>query len=178
MTTASLGSATDPATAAAQQSDAVRTPRKPRGGAGRGTAWYRRLTPYYFLLIPVGLLLLLTFAPVVNMFWYSVTDWDGLDKTKNFVGFDNYVEVFTDPDNVRVFYVSLYYFVASFVQMAIALYFATILSLQHPVQEPVEGHPVLPVPDQRRRDRLDLPQLLQAGRRRSTRSSWRPASRA
>ena len=64
------------------------------------------------------------------MFWYSATDWDGLDKTKNFVGFDNYVEVFTDPDNVRVFYVSLYYFVASFVQMALALYFATILSFK------------------------------------------------
>ena len=85
MTTAPSG-LDDPATAAAQQSDAVRTPRKPRGGAGRGTAWYRRLTPYYFLLIPVGLLLLLTFAPVINMFWYSATDWDGLDKTKNVVG--------------------------------------------------------------------------------------------
>ena len=129
MTTAPSG-LTDPATAAAQQSDAARTPRKPRGGAGRGAAWYRRLTPYYFLLIPVGLLLLLTFVPVINMFWYSATDWDGLDKTKNVVGFDNYVEVFTDPDNVRVFYVSLYYFVASFVQMALALYFATILSFK------------------------------------------------
>ena len=133
MTTAHSG-LTDPATAAAQQSDAARTPRKIRGGAGRGTghatAWYRRLTPYYFLLIPVGLLLLLTFAPVLNMFWYSVTDWDGLDKTKNVVGLDNFVEVFTDPDNVRVFYVSLYYFVASFVQMALALYFATILSFK------------------------------------------------
>jgi multiple sugar transport system permease protein len=127
MTTAPSG-LDDPMTAAAQKSDAARTPRKPRGGAGRGTAWYRRLTPYYFLLIPVGLLLLLTFAPVINMFWYSITDWDGLDKTKNIVGLDNFVEVFTDPDNVRVFYVSLYYFVASFVQMAIALYFATILS--------------------------------------------------
>ncbi|WP_315094509.1 sugar ABC transporter permease [uncultured Cellulomonas sp.] len=129
MTTAPSG-LSDPTTAAAQQSDAARTPRKTRGGAGRGTAWYRRLTPYYFLLIPVGLLLLLTFAPVLNMFWYSATDWDGLDKTKNIVGFDNYVEVFTDPDNVRVFYVSLYYFVASFVQMALALYFATILSFR------------------------------------------------
>ncbi len=129
MTTAHQG-LTDPPTAAAQQVPAARTPRSPRGGAGRATAWYRRLTPYYFLLVPVGLLLLLTFTPVINMFWYSVTDWDGLDKTKGFVGLDNFVEVFTDPDNVRVFYVSLYYFVASFVQMALALYFATILSFR------------------------------------------------
>ena len=95
MTTAPSG-LTGPVTAAAQQSDAARTPRKPRGGAGRGTAWYRRLTPYYFLLVPVGLLLLLTSVPVLNMFWYSVTDWDGLDKTKNFVGLENFVDVFTD----------------------------------------------------------------------------------
>ncbi|MFC4615264.1 carbohydrate ABC transporter permease [Cellulomonas algicola] len=129
MTTAPSG-LTGPATAAAQQSDAVRTPRKPRGGAGRGTAWYRRLTPYYFLLVPVGLLLLLTYVPVLNMFWYSLTDWDGLDKTKNFVGVENFVDVFTEPANVRVFIVSLYYFVGSFVQMALALYFATILSFK------------------------------------------------
>ena len=129
MTTAPSG-LTGPATAAAQQSDAARTPRKPRGGAGRGTAWYRRLTPYYFLLVPVGLLLLLTYVPVVNMFWYSLTDWDGLDKTKNFVGLENFVDVFTEPANVRVFIVSLYYFVGSFVQMALALYFATILSFK------------------------------------------------
>ena len=129
MTTAHPG-LSDPPTAAAQQSDAARTPRTSRGGAGRVAPWLRRLTPYYFLLVPVGLLLLLTFVPVINMFWYSATDWDGLDKTKNLVGVDNYVEVFTDPDNVRVFYVSLYYFVASFVQMALALYFATILSFK------------------------------------------------
>ncbi|NYD87655.1 carbohydrate ABC transporter permease [Cellulomonas oligotrophica] len=99
------------------------------GGTGRGP-WLRRLTPYLFLLVPVALLLVLTYLPVANMFWYSVTDWDGLDKVKNFVGPDNYVEVFTEPDNLRVFYVSLYYFVASFVQMALALYFATILSFK------------------------------------------------
>lgn len=129
MTTAPSG-LTGPVTAAAQQSDAARTPRKTRGGAGRGTAWYRRLTPYFFLLVPVGLLLLLTYVPVVNMFWYSLTDWDGLDKTKSFVGLENFVDVFTEPANVRVFVVSLYYFVGSFVQMALALYFATILSFK------------------------------------------------
>ncbi|WP_087510448.1 carbohydrate ABC transporter permease [Cellulomonas iranensis] len=99
-------------------------------GAGRGARRRRRAVPYLFLLVPVGLLLLLTYLPVANMFWYSVTDWDGLARTKELVGLDNYVEIFTDPDNVRVFYVSLYYFLASFVQMALALYFATVLSFR------------------------------------------------
>lgn len=99
-------------------------------GAGRGARRRRRAVPYLFLLVPVGLLLLLTYLPVANMFWSSVTDWDGLARTKELVGLDNYVEIFTDPDNVRVFYVSLYYFLASFVQMALALYFATVLSFR------------------------------------------------
>ena len=127
MTTAA-SSFTGQAAAAAPEPDLAHPTAETPGGVGRGSARYRRLTPYLFLLIPVGLLLLLTYTPVVNMFWYSVTDWDGLDKTKNFIGAENYVEVFTDPENLRVFYVSLFYVVGSFVQMALALYFATILS--------------------------------------------------
>ncbi|KAA9084985.1 carbohydrate ABC transporter permease [Microbacterium radiodurans] len=95
-------------------------------GAGRGI--FQKLTPWLFLSGAVGLLLLFTYWPAVNLFYYSVTDWDGIDLTKNFVGLDNYVQVFTDPRIFNVFWVSLYYFAASFAQMAIALYFATILS--------------------------------------------------
>jgi ABC-type sugar transport system permease subunit len=98
------------------------TARKLRGGRGR------RGTPYVFLAAPLALLVVFTYLPVVNMFWYSFTSWDGLDKTKEFVGLDNYVAVFTRPELFRVFYVSLYYFAASFAQMALALYFATVLS--------------------------------------------------
>ncbi|MEP7764057.1 sugar ABC transporter permease [Sanguibacter sp. 25GB23B1] len=94
----------------------------------RRTGWGWRGTPYVFLALPVLLLVLFTYVPVANMFWYSLTDWDGLDKTKTFVGIDNYVSVFTRPELFRVFFVSLYYFAASFIQMALALYFATILS--------------------------------------------------
>jgi multiple sugar transport system permease protein len=64
------------------------------------------------------------------MFWYSVTDWNGLSKTKNFVGLDNYVEFFTRPELFDVFFVSLYYIVASVVQIALALYFATLLTFR------------------------------------------------
>lgn len=98
------------------------------GSAGRrllGTA-----TPYLFVATAVGLLLLLTYLPAANMLWYSLTSWRGFGSVKpeDFVGLDNYVRVFTDPTIFRVFFVSLYYFVATFVQMAIALYFATLLS--------------------------------------------------
>ncbi|WP_102193695.1 carbohydrate ABC transporter permease [Microbacterium aurantiacum] len=99
----------------------------------------RRLTPYLFIAVAVGLLLLLTYWPAVNLIWYSFTDWDGLDLEKNFIGLDNYVQVFTDPRILQVFGVSLYYFAASFVQMGLALYFATILSFSTRFQNLFRG---------------------------------------
>ncbi|MFT4285448.1 MAG: sugar ABC transporter permease, partial [Protaetiibacter sp.] len=73
-----------------------RTPRRRgrRGSSGvpAGRGVLARLTPYLFLLAAVGLLLLLTYLPAANMLWYSLTDWDGLDLDKQFVGIDNYVQ--------------------------------------------------------------------------------------
>src|SRR4029077_699687 len=88
----------------------------------------RRVVPYLFLLVPMLLLVVFTYVPVVNMFWYSLTKWDGLDKTKQYVGLQNYREVFTRPELFGVFRVSLYYAVGAVVQLVLALYFATVLS--------------------------------------------------
>jgi raffinose/stachyose/melibiose transport system permease protein len=88
----------------------------------------RKLTPYVFLLIPVTLLLLFTFVPLGNMFSYSAFDWDGLSPTKEFVGLENYLQIFTRPELFGVFGVSLYYLVGAFIQLGLALYLATILS--------------------------------------------------
>ncbi len=88
----------------------------------------RKITPYLFLLAPLAFLLVFTYVPALNLFWYSVTDWDGIDLTKNFIGFQNYIDIFTKPAFLQVFLVSLYYIVASFLQMGFALYFATVLS--------------------------------------------------
>ena len=102
--------------------EARRVPRWRR----RGLAW--ALTPYAFLAIPVVLLLVFTYIPVVNLFAYSVTSWDGLNPTKEFIGLDNYVEIGTRPELFGVLKNSLYYVGASFIQIGLALYFATILS--------------------------------------------------
>jgi ABC-type sugar transport system permease subunit len=135
MAIASPGSAV--AGAPAVLSAPVRSRRFLGSRRGTGGGWSRtssgktllqHVTPWLFVGGAVALLLLFTYWPALNMLWYSVTDWDGIDLTKNYVGFDNYIEVFTNPRIFSVFGVSLYYFVASFVQMAIALYFATLLS--------------------------------------------------
>jgi raffinose/stachyose/melibiose transport system permease protein len=98
-----------------------------RGKSTRTGAWY---TPWLFLLIPLAFLALFSYVPVVNMVGYSVTEWDGLSPHKKFVGLDNYIELFTRPALFKVFLVSLYYLGASFVQIGVSLYFATILSFK------------------------------------------------
>jgi multiple sugar transport system permease protein len=102
-------------------------PRKPKRTPG-ATGW--KFTPWLFVAAPLTLLAVFTYIPVVNMFRYSFTTWDGLSKVRPFVGFKNYVELFTRPELFHVFYVTLYYLVASAVQLVLALYFATVLSFK------------------------------------------------
>ncbi|GAA4601143.1 multiple sugar transport system permease protein [Actinoplanes octamycinicus] len=85
-------------------------------------------SPWFYVAPALILLITFTYVPVGNMIWYSFHKWDGLDVTMDPVGLDNYVRVFTDEQYWRVFLISLYYFVASFAQIAIALYFAVVLS--------------------------------------------------
>ncbi|MGW5175399.1 carbohydrate ABC transporter permease [Streptomyces sp. NPDC004082] len=109
-----------------------RTPRPRRraglGGGPRSTPLLRRLTPWFFLAVPLVLLVTFTYVPVGNMIFYSFTDWDGVSPDRNVTGFDNYRQIFTRPELFRVFFVSFYYLAASAVQIVVALYFATVLS--------------------------------------------------
>ncbi|MNJ41379.1 L-arabinose transport system permease protein AraP [compost metagenome] len=88
----------------------------------------RRIIIIAFSLIPVVLLFTFAYLPVFNMIKYSFTNWNGYSKSFDYVGFENYKTIFTNPKYFSVFKVSLYYFGATFVQMGLALYFATILS--------------------------------------------------
>ncbi|MFF8632853.1 carbohydrate ABC transporter permease [Streptomyces pilosus] len=88
----------------------------------------RRLTPWLFLLAPLALLLTFTYAPIANMIAYSFTDWDGVSPRLDFTGTGNYTELLTRSELFEVFFVSGYYLVASVAQIALALYFATVLS--------------------------------------------------
>ncbi|MFK0119474.1 carbohydrate ABC transporter permease [Streptomyces sp. NPDC090994] len=92
----------------------------------RGRRWTP--TPWLFLLAPLTLLIVFTYAPIANMVAYSFTDWDGVSPELHFTGAGNYAEIFTREDLFRVFFVSGYYLAASVVQIAAALYFATVLS--------------------------------------------------
>ncbi|MGW0846901.1 carbohydrate ABC transporter permease [Streptomyces sp. NPDC002787] len=97
-------------------------------GSRPGRGALHKATPWLFLLAPLVLLITFTYVPVANMVYYSFTDWDGVSPEIHVTGTANYVELFTRPELFRVFFVSLYYLAASGAQIAVALYFATVLS--------------------------------------------------
>jgi len=81
-----------------------------------------------FSAIPILLLLTFGYLPVLGMFRYAFTDWNGLSPSYRWVGLDNFKTIFTDERYYEGFINSIYYFCGSFVQLAISLYFATVLS--------------------------------------------------
>ncbi|MBP1041091.1 sugar ABC transporter permease [Vagococcus sp. BWB3-3] len=90
----------------------------------------KRLLIVSFTAIPVLLLIAFSYYPLVKMVQYSVTNWNGFSPNSDFVGLDNYKTVLTNPTYFAVFKTSLYYFIATFFQLGIALLFATILSFK------------------------------------------------
>ncbi|HEM2768609.1 carbohydrate ABC transporter permease [Streptococcus suis] len=90
----------------------------------------KRLLIFTFTIIPVLLLLTFSYYPLVKMFQYSLTDWNGYSPNPDFVGLDNYKTILTKPAYFTVFKTSFYYFIATFFQLGIALLFATILSFK------------------------------------------------
>src|SRR5574344_629144 len=87
-----------------------------------------------FLSVPLTLLILFTYVPLFDMIKYSLYHYKGfLDKSPTLVAFgasslyaDNFVTIFTNSEYWEPFKVSLVYLVGSFIQIALALYFATI----------------------------------------------------
>lgn len=92
--------------------------------------WEKWILVFSFTIIPVLLLLVFSYYPLIKMIQYSLTDWNGYSQNSNFVGLDNYKTVLTNPNYFSVFKTSLYYFIATFFQLGIALLFATILSFK------------------------------------------------
>jgi multiple sugar transport system permease protein len=90
----------------------------------------KRLIIFSFTIVPIVLLLMFSYYPLVKMVQYSLTDWNGISPSSNYLGFANYEKVFSNPNYFGVFKTSLYYFLSSFPQLGLALLFATILSFK------------------------------------------------
>ena len=89
----------------------------------------RNLCIFTFMLVPMTLLIVFTYIPFGKMVQFSFYDMKYIGE-REFVGLENFFEVFTRKDCFQALKLSLYYIVASFIQLGIALYFASVLSFQ------------------------------------------------
>ncbi|WEK55476.1 MAG: sugar ABC transporter permease [Candidatus Cohnella colombiensis] len=88
----------------------------------------RYLILFGFLTVPLMLLCAFALYPAAALFYFSLTNWDGLGFDQQWVGLANYKEVFTRPDIFAGFKNNMYYFVGGLLQTSIAMYFAVILN--------------------------------------------------
>lgn len=51
---------------------------------------------YLFVLVPIALQLIFFYAPMVQGFYYSFTNWTGLTNNYDLIGFKNYQTILTD----------------------------------------------------------------------------------
>ncbi|HEY8389379.1 MAG TPA: sugar ABC transporter permease [Clostridia bacterium] len=89
----------------------------------------RRIMITGFLFVPLVLLLLFTYLPSLFVFYFSFQQWNGISDME-FVKFQNYVAIFTDPEIFKPLLNSFYYMVGAVVQMALGLFLATLLSFK------------------------------------------------
>lgn len=82
-----------------------------------------------FMIIPLALLFTFTYLPFGEMVGFSFYKMKYIGPRK-FVGWDNYINVFKRDDCFGALKLSLYYMAGSIVQLALALYLATILSFK------------------------------------------------
>lgn len=85
-----------------------------------------------FLIVPLLLLFVFTYLPFGEMVNYSFYKMKYITKPENrvFVGWQNYIDVFSRSDCFGALKLSLYYIVGALVQLVIALYLATLLSFK------------------------------------------------
>lgn len=85
-----------------------------------------------FMIIPLMLLFVFTYLPFEEMVRFSFFKMKyGTPREKwQFVGWQNYIDVFTRDDCFGALKLSLYYVVGAMFQLVLALYLATILSFK------------------------------------------------
>lgn len=82
-----------------------------------------------FSIVPLLLLFVFTYLPFGEMVKYSFYNMRYVGARK-FVGWQNYVQLFKRKDIIGSLLLSLYYMVGAVIQIVLALYLATILSMK------------------------------------------------
>lgn len=86
----------------------------------------RWLVIFTFMLVPMALLIIFTYVPFGKMVQFSFYQMKYTGPRK-FVGLKNYIDVFQRSECFKSLFVSVYYMGGALVQLALALFFATLM---------------------------------------------------
>lgn len=105
-----------------------------RTGFALGARAQRRLTIVLFLVVPVFTLVVFNIYPVLQLFYISLTNFNGIDWMRaHFVGVRNFGELFTHQSDLMLPILnSFYYLFGSLVQIVLATWFAVTLNQKLP----------------------------------------------
>jgi raffinose/stachyose/melibiose transport system permease protein len=103
-------------------------------GTTTSDLWKRiKLHRWHYLFILPMLILFLMFSiwPIVGSWYYAFFNWDGTGRPSNFIGFNNFIEIYTDPGFWNAFKVTFSFAISNVcIQLPLALIVAVILN--HP----------------------------------------------
>lgn len=112
-------------TAISKKNRIMRRPERHRANTLRRQ---EKRTSFLFLLIPTLILLVFTYYPAARLLELSFSDWNGYSPDYDYVGFENYLEIFQNKKVIRSFLNTLAYVVIAVIQTFLGLYFAIILT--------------------------------------------------
>ncbi|MGL5384099.1 MAG: carbohydrate ABC transporter permease [Culicoidibacterales bacterium] len=76
----------------------------------------KRILIFCFLIVPLVHLVIFSYIPIITNFFLSFTNYNGV-STPTFIGFDNYIRLFTDPQYIQMFKNCLWYMLMSVPQL-------------------------------------------------------------
>lgn len=87
-----------------------------------------RVTVVGFLVIPVILLILFSYYPLVKLIQISLSEWNGMSPTMEFVGVKNYKNVFSQKELFATIGNNMAYVVTAIMQQIAGLFLAILLN--------------------------------------------------
>ncbi len=112
-----------------------------------------------FMFVPLLLLFVFTYVPFFKMVQFSFYKMKYIGP-RTFVGLKNYADVFSRKECFQSLFVSVYYMAGAVIQLALALFLATMLVFKTKGSSVFKGGNVLPVSDLRNCHRIYLQVFL------------------
>ncbi|WP_166984457.1 carbohydrate ABC transporter permease [Paramicrobacterium fandaimingii] len=93
-----------------------------------------------FLGLPLAIFIIFVISPFVQAAYYSLTDWSGFSQTMNFIGVQNYINLFQDDQFLKAMGNNIFLAIlVPLITLSLALLFATMITVGGPSHGQTRG---------------------------------------